>query len=75
MHVKCDDDAENIVCVIMHIQATPQFPRVSFATLLSTFYISFASDAWSELIFVPIVENWNVFIIIHVALEFMHICK
>jgi hypothetical protein len=44
MHVECIDNTESIDYVIIYIQATLQWVKVSFAIQLSTFYCYFASD-------------------------------
>ena len=46
MHIESFDTAESIDYVTINIQAMLQWTKISFATLLSTFYIYFASNAW-----------------------------
>ena len=46
MHIDCNYNAESVDYVNTYILATPQWRKVSFATLLSTFYYYLASDAW-----------------------------
>ena len=45
MHVECIDSPESIDNVIIYILAMLQWAKISFATLLSTFYFYFTSDA------------------------------
>ena len=45
MNVEYISDADSIDFVIIYIEATPQGTKVSFATLLGTFYYYFAYDA------------------------------
>ena len=45
LHVERIDAVEGIDHVIIYILATLQWAKISFATLLSTFYSCFASDA------------------------------
>ena len=68
MHVEHIDAAERIDYVNIYILATLEWAKVSLATLLSTFYCYFASDAGKWLIIVCIVENWNALNILHVIL-------
>ena len=46
MHVQSIDSPESIDYVIIYILATLEWAKVSFGTLLSTFYFYFTSDAW-----------------------------
>ena len=48
MHVQSIDSPESIDYVIIYILATLEWAKVSFWTLLITFYFYFTSDAWKR---------------------------